>query len=125
MNPPATFTKTLFVVFIEEGRRKPAVDIRAVAKPERKSDQTVLSLSICKKVLLIVELEGVKSATNRKASRGSSEILKIILLSSSWLLTPGSFWEPRINRALWRSAYYLPMEGPRVISGAVEHDEVI
>ena len=75
MNPPATFTKTLFVVFIEEGRRKPAVDIRVVAKPERRSDQTVLSFSICNKALLIVELEGVKSATNRKASRGSSEIL--------------------------------------------------
>lgn len=104
---------------------KPVADIRAVAQPECKSVQTVLSLSICKKELLIVVLKGIKSATNRKSSRGSSELLWIISLSSSWLLTAGSFGEPRINWALWRSAYYLPIEDPRVISGAAEYNEVI
>lgn len=54
---------------------KPAVDIREVAQPEYRSGQTVLSLSIRNKALLIVILEGVKPATNRKSSRGSSELL--------------------------------------------------
>lgn len=90
---------------------KAAVDIRVVAKPEYKFGQSILSHSICNKALLIVVPGGVKSATNRKASRGSSEKVLIILLSSSWLLIAGYFREPRINWALQRSAYYLPIEG--------------
>lgn len=54
---------------------KAAVDIRVVAKPEYKLDQSILSHSICNKALLIVVPGGVKSATNRKASWGSSESL--------------------------------------------------
>lgn len=75
---------------------KTAADVKVVAKQIcYKFGQAVLCHSMCNNALLIVVPRGVESATNRKASRGSSEKLLMILQSSSWLLTAGYVWETK------------------------------
>lgn len=82
---------------------------KSAAKPEYKFGQKVLLLQHLQRGAIDCRARDVNSAANRKASSGSSEKALIILLSS-WLLIVGYFWEPRINWAPERPAYYLPIE---------------